>query len=138
MKFKLVETLQKLATHDILTSELFINELQEQFGSDFSYKPLCKEVTQYICNKFSNVKGLYNNVIVCSYTEEDGLTPVSVNGHCVVMFENKIYDYTSNQYAHYPNIEESVCPRVLEHNEELSSIVGKCYSCGTYVIITEG
>lgn len=127
MKFKLVED---IITESDLTAENLIKELQGKFGSDFDSKPLCKEVTEYISTKFS-VKGLFYNILVLS--REDGI--ISNNGHCVIYHNNKIYDYTSNQYASYPGIESSNCPRILEFNEALTNMFGlKSYSNKNYII----
>ena len=127
MKFRLVED---VVTESDLTDKNLIKELQDKFGSDFDSKPLCKEVTEYISTKFG-VKGLYYTVLVLS--KEDGL--ISENSHCVIYHNNRLYDYTSNQYCNYSGIETSECPRILYFNKEISDKLGmKSYSSGNYIV----
>ena len=130
MKFRLVES---FIQESDLTSQSLINELRQQFGNDFDSKPLCKEVIQYLMSKFNDeLQYHFFNVIVIS--KEDGV--ISNQGHCVIMYNNKIYDYTSNQYSHYNGIDKiNYCPRVLTYDEEISNLFGmNCYSHNNYVI----
>lgn len=127
MKFRLVED---IVTESDLTDKNLIKELKEKFGDDFDSKPLCKEVTEYISKKFS-IKGLYNNIIV--FSKESGI--ISRNGHCVIFHNNRIYDYTANQYAIYPGIEKDTCPKILTYDKTFSELMGmKAFSKDNYII----
>lgn len=130
MKFRLVET---FIQENDLTSPALINELKQQFGNDFDSKPLCKEVCEYVISKFDgDLQGHFFNIIVMS--REDGI--ISNQGHCVIMYNNKIYDYTSNQYSQYNGIDKiNYCPRVLTYDEEMSNLFEmNCYSHDNYII----
>lgn len=111
-----------------------ISELQEKFGEDFDYKPICKEVSLYVSKRL-NIEAVTNHVTVICVTS-DSCEIVSRNGHCVVRHNDVVYDFTSNQYSNYPNIEVSECPRVLKKNKKLSTLFNSnVYSCGTYAVI---
>ena len=119
---------------DILKSHELYSELKSKFGDNFDYKPLCKEVTQYIEDNYG-IQGIYDNVTVMSYSD-DGLEVISRNGHCVIKYKNRLYDFTSNQYSNYPHISVSPsCPRILKRDAEIRNILHcDAYSDGSYVI----
>ena len=119
---------------EFLTSKELINQLKEEFGVDYYKKPLCKEVCMFIKNLCPKCEVLDFMISVWKYTDYQ-LEPISRQGHCVIRYDNKLYDYTSNQYADYDITESLEQPRILEYDSRLSDVFGaKVYRDLDYVI----
>lgn len=122
-------------TESFLTSKRLYQELSNKFGNDFSSKPICKEVCEYIKAKCSRCELLSFAIGVFKFTNYM-IEPISVKGHCVIRYNNKLYDYTSNQYISYgiKPVRDQV--RVLTYDEKLSkSFESEVYSNDDYIIV---
>ena len=121
-------------TEDFLTSKRLIKQLEDKFGKDYYKKPICKEVCEYIhtlCNKCEPL----TFAIGVWKLDNHFIEPISVKGHCVIRYKNKLYDYTSGQYDIY-GIETSIRqPRILDFDEILSkSYRSNIYRDKDYII----
>lgn len=111
------------STEQFLMSKELLEKLESKFGIDYYNKPLCKEVCEYIhelCNKCIILEFAIG---VWKY-EDYSLEPISNKGHCVIKYNNKIYDYTSGQYDDYGISPADSQPRVLSYNKEFSDAFG--------------
>lgn len=124
---------KKLTEHHVITSEFLVSnellsQLEEKFGPDYYKKPLCKEVCEFVSSKCPECKMLSFAIAVWKL-EKYELEPISVKGHCVIKYNNKLYDYTSDQYLNYGITPAKSQPRILEYSEEYS----KAFNADIYV-----
>lgn len=143
MKFRLVENID---LHQQLVSKNLITDLKSKFGDDFDSQPICNKVTEYICKTHNieeyGAQKLDFNFYAFVYDEKtEELEPISTNGHCVILYNGKIYDYTSNQYPQLEKI--NYCPRILTRNPKMKSKIEeltgmKCdevFTAGNYIVL---
>ena len=122
------------ATEQFLLSKDLLKNLEDKFGSDYFNKPLCKEVCNYIKELCNKCEILDFTIGVWKYIDYS-LEPISNKGHCVIKYNNKIYDYTSGQYDDYGISKASSQPRVLTFNKEFTDAFGlDTYVDNDYVI----
>lgn len=122
------------STEQFLMSKELKQKLEAEFGSDYYNRPLCKEVCEYIHELCHKCEVLDFAIGVWKYTNYS-LEPISNKGHCVIKYNNKIYDYTSGQYNDYGITEADSQPRVLSYNKEFSDAFGlDTYADKDYVI----
>ena len=130
---------KKLNEHHVITSEFLVSDellsqIEEKFGPDYYKKPLCKEVCEFVADKCPECKMLSFAIAVWKL-ENYELEPISVKGHCVIKYDNKLYDYTSDQYLKYGITPAKSQPRILEYNEEYSKAFdADIYVDGNYII----
>ena len=112
---------------EYLMSRELNQELKDAFGDRYFEQPLCKEVCEYISARCSKCRMLKFAIGVWKDTGSD-LELISNKGHCVIELDNKIYDFTSDQYNHYGISKKKSQPRVLDYDEDLS----KVFDCPVY------
>lgn len=121
------------STINFLTSSALINELKTKFGSNFYNKPVCKHVCEYIANRCDRCEALKFEIGVWKLSGDD-IEPISIKGHCVIRYQDKLYDFTSGQYSQY-GISEGELPRILEYDSTLSKIYNiDIYRDNDYII----
>ena len=119
---------------EYLLSDQLQKELIEKFGENYSEKPICKEVCEYIKSKCANCEVLSFAIGVWKQIGNE-FECISNKGHCVIRLNDVIYDYTSNQYVDY-GIDYSEGVRVLTYNDSLSKALDvKIYSKDNYIIV---
>ena len=99
MKFKLIAA---SSTVNALTSDSLHKDLIEEFGEDYYTQPICNYVCEFVKHTVAdpNLKILHRFM---TWVKDDSgyLLPFKTNGHYVIQYGNKIYDYTSDQYQNY-------------------------------------
>lgn len=108
---------------EFLVSNDLMNKLKNKFGKEYYKNPLCKDVCMYVKELCPKCDLLDFAIGVWKY-ENYEMQPISNKGHCVIRYEDKIYDYTSSQYDHYGITPSRKQPRVLIYNEQLSNSFG--------------
>ena len=102
-----------------LRSKDLDDQLKAEFGDDYASRPICRDVCRFVKSKCPNCQTLEYAVGVWKNSKPD-LEPISVKGHCVIMYDGKIYDYTSHQYDDYGFIPTDAQPRVLIRDDAMS------------------
>ena len=119
---------------EFLRSKELQDELIAQFGENFSEKPICKEVCEYVKDRCLKCELLSFAISVWKDLGSE-FECISNKGHCVIRLDNSLYDYTSNQYIDY-GIDYSDGVRILPYNEKLSKALNaKIYSNKNYMIV---
>lgn len=117
-----------------LTSKLLLSEISEIFGDDYYKKPLCKEVCEFVKSKCPSCELLEFAISVWKLSDYE-LEPISVKGHCVIRYDNKIYDYTSEQYSNYHISKAESQPRILNYSDKLSkALAAEIYVDNDYIV----
>lgn len=80
-----------------LQSKELFQKLQKEFGKDFFASKKCEEVSTYVNRLLPQTKILRNFSLWCKIDEEFNF--VGNNEHTVLFYNDKIYDYTSDQYV---------------------------------------
>ena len=119
---------------EFLRSKELQDDLIMQFGENFSEKPICKEVCEYVKDRCPKCELLSFAISVWKDLGAE-FECISNKGHCVIRLDNNLYDYTSNQYIDY-GIDYSDGVRILPYNEKLSKALNaKIYSNKNYMIV---
>ena len=119
---------------DYLLSDQLDNDLKSEFGDNYSDQPLCKEICEYIKSHCPDCEALTFCIGVWKQ-EITGIELISNKGHCVIRYDNKVYDFTSDQYNHYGISRKTSQPRILAYDEELSKLFGcPVYRDNDYII----
>lgn len=123
-------------TKEYLVSKQLQKELTDEFGPDYYEKPVCREVCEFINSRCPEAKILSLAIGVWKYDNYE-LEPISIKGHAVILFQNTIYDYTSEQYLSYGIQPAQSIPRILEIDNKLSNSFGvTVYRDRDYLIST--
>lgn len=122
--------------HDYLMSDELQNELIIEFGEEYSYQPICKEVCDFIAKRCKDCEPLSFAIGVWKYDKNE-FEPISMKGHCVIKHKDRLYDFTSNQYLDYDITPAKTQPRILEFDSEMSEALNtNIYKDGNYIITT--
>jgi hypothetical protein len=129
-----------MTTEQFLTSKELQEELTDVFGDNFYSKKLCHQVCKKVVelSEDSDVQAV-TNILVYLKTEEE-YELISSKGHCVVLYKNKLYDYTSDQYANY-GVSEVGGLRILSETSDITEFddmeIGdaRVFVNGAYVIL---
>ncbi len=119
---------KKLTEHIVRTAEFLVSnelldQIKEKFGVEYYKKPLCKEVCEFVKSLCPECKLLDFAVGVWKYSNYE-LEPISTKGHCVIQYQDKVYDYTSDQYTGYGISKADSQPRILKYNKSASEAFG--------------
>ena len=118
-----------------LVSNELLDQLEEEFGNDYYKKNLCEEVCKFVKSKCNQCELLSFAIGVFKLGNYE-LEPISTKGHCVIRYNNKVYDYTSNQYDSYGITPARTQPRILTYNDKLSKkYEAEVYSDNDYIVI---
>lgn len=117
-----------------LTSKSLQKQLAEEFGSGYAAKPICNKVCKFIKDLEPRCEML-DFMIAVWKLDDHTAEPISVKGHCVIRYNNKLYDYTSHQFDDYGIDVAKTEPRILIREADLDEFFGAdAYADGNYVI----
>ena len=105
----------KLNTGSALMSSSLIDELKNNFGVDFNKKPICREICEFIHNKFPDTEIAETRLFIHNFGDKVLIS----NTHFVIKYEDKLYDFTNQQYSDYDeymNWMEKKLPMVFTYN----------------------
>ena len=121
---------------DYLLSDQLDNDLKAEFGENYSNQPLCKEICEYIKSHCPSCEVLRFCIGVWKENNHE-VELISNKGHCVIKYQDSLYDFTSDQYNHYGITKKKSQPRVLEYDASWSDIFGcPVYRDENYLIST--
>lgn len=105
----------KIDTQTTLTSASLIEKLKESFGNNFNYKPICKDVCDFIHDMLPDTE-----VVECMFGINSFGNKVPISSkHYVIKYENTLYDFTNQQYSTYEEYEDwmkSELPMIFSYN----------------------
>lgn len=107
-----------MSTHEFLTSAELQEELTNIFGEQFYSKTLCHQVCRKVA-ELADDDRVQTKTDIQVFLKIDGdLEPISIKGHCVVQYNNTIYDYTSDQYV-YNGVQPVKGLRILTQENDI-------------------
>ena len=105
----------KIDTQATLVSSSLVEKLKENFGDNFNYEHICKEVCDFIHDMLPDTEIVECMFGIHSFGDE---VPISSN-HYVIKYENTLYDFTNQQYNTYEEYDdwmESELPMIFSYN----------------------
>lgn len=109
-----------MTTEQFLTSKELHQELQNVFGDEYYKNKICHQVCKAV-EEMSEDKEVHaiTNILVYLKTE-DNYELVSSKGHCVILYRDKLYDYTSDQYVN-SGVDEVNGLRILSETKDIKA-----------------
>lgn len=139
MRFKRVKTTTSQdSIHAFLTSDVLHKQLQKEFGQDYNDQPVCDKVSARVVQLANSDKV---ECVPVQFVLTDELQVVSCKGHWVIYYNNKVYDYTSNQYKQ-DGIKESdrvriMTPYTIPDHDLMPMDTVKAYKQDNMIIVLE-
>lgn len=89
-----------------------VRKLQDKFGQHFNEKPICSEVCEFLEKAVPQ-----SDKVECAVFIKDGIDFIPISSHhSVIKFEDKILDFTNQQYDNHSEYGGNVdCPRIFKH-----------------------